>query len=460
MGKSLDILRVPELRKKVLWTLGLLFVYRLGNHILLPGVDPDAYMSRTVNMGGWLGVLNVLSGSAIGSAVVFSLGVMPYISASIVFSLLQKMVPALEQVAKEGQSGQRKINQWTRWATVPICLFQATMVVNQIISRDVHAHSRPIIDPDLFDQFFYKLMLVMILTTGTLIIMWIGEKISEHGIGQGTSLIIMAGIVARLPQQIVASVEGETDSATRFYAEIGLLFIVVVMAVVFFTKAQRRIPIQQAKLTRGRRQLGGARHFIPFKISAAGVMPIVFAQTLFVIPNMLASVSWLSFIRDYLGYDSFLYVLLYTVLIFFFSFFWTAIMFQPKEMANNLKEHGSFIPGIRPGQRTAEFLEGVMVRVTLVGAAFLVVIALLPQFANDMLGKAGRGLTYAIGGTSILITVGVCLDLVDKINAQLVMRNYEGFTGGQAGSSGWARSRGASGGSKASAPALKGGDED
>jgi len=442
LGKVIEIVRVPELRKKILWTLGLLFIYRLGNHILLPGVDPDAFLARISRQGtGWIGVLNVLSGGAIGSATVFSLGVMPYISASIVFSLLQKMVPALEQVAKEGQSGQRKINQWTRWATVPICLFQAYFIVSQLIARDVYGGSRPIIAQEDFENFFYRLLIILVLTTGTLFIMWIGEKITEHGIGQGTSLIIMAGIVASLPQQIHATTAGDIESPTRFWAEIAGLFVVIVMAVVFFTKAQRRIPIQQAKLTRGRRQLGGARHFIPLKISAAGVMPIVFAQTLFIVPNMLASVPWLSFMREYMGYDSFLYVLLYTVLIFFFAFFWTAIMFQPKEMANNLKEHGSFIPGIRPGQRTAEFLEGVMVRVTLVGSSFLVVIALVPQFANDLLGSAGRGLTYAIGGTSILITVGVCLDLVDKINAQLVMRNYEGFTGGQGGS-GWARSRG------------------
>ena len=441
-GKTLEILRVPELRKKIFWTLGLLFVYRLGNHVLLPGAIPENFLQKAGGApGSWLGVLNVLSGSAIGSATVFSLGVMPYISASIVFSLLQKMVPALEQVAKEGQSGQRKINQWTRWATVPICLFQAFFVVNQLLARDV-ASAHPIIDPDDFARWYYRLAIILILTTGTLFIMWIGEKISEHGVGQGTSLIIMAGIVARLPQQILITTAGDIESKTRFWAEIVALFVVIVMAVVFFTKAQRRIPIQQAKLTRGRRQLGGARHFIPLKISAAGVMPIVFAQTLFVIPNMLAAIPHMGFVREYLGYDSFLYVLLYTVLIFFFAFFWTAIMFQPKEMANNLKEHGSFIPGIRPGQRTAEFLEAVMVRVTLVGAAFLVVIALVPQFANDLLGSAGRGLTYAIGGTSILITVGVCLDLVDKINAQLVMRNYEGFSsGGQGGGSGWARRR-------------------
>ena len=446
-GKTFEILRVPELRKKILWTLGILFVYRLGNHILLPGVDADAYVARTSQAGaGWLGILNVLSGGAIGSATVFALGVMPYISASIVFSLLQKMVPALEQISKEGQSGQRKINQWTRWSTVPICIFQSYFIVKHVIAKDVYGATTPIIPRDTFDWIPYQIGLIFVLTTGTLMIMWLGEKISEHGIGNGTSLIIMAGIVARLPQQVMQSLEGDEGSKTRYVAEILGLFIVVVMAVVFFTKAQRRIPIQQAKLTRGRRLLGGARHFIPLKISAAGVMPIVFAQTLFVLPNMMAAIPGLGFMRVYLGYDSFLYVLLYTVLIFFFAFFWTAIMFQPKEMANNLKEQGSFIPGIRPGQRTADFLEGVMVRVTLVGAAFLVVIALMPQFANDMLGSAGRGLTYAIGGTSILITVGVCLDLVDKINAQLVMRNYEGFASGEGGSSGARRGTPAPGG--------------
>jgi preprotein translocase subunit SecY len=445
-GKVVEILRIPELRKKVLWTLGLLFLYRLGNHILLPGANPDVFQAKLANQGaGVLGVVNMLSGSSLGSATVFSLGVMPYISASIVFSLLQKMVPGLEAVAKEGQSGQRKINQWTRWATVPICLFQASMVVLGIISKDVHSQARPIIDPATFDSVFYRIAIVLILTTGTLFIMWIGEKISEHGVGQGTSLIIMAGIVARLPTLISQSVTSDSEGRARFLAEIVAMFVCSVMAVVFFTKAQRRIPIQQAKLTRGRRTISGGRHFIPLKITSSGVMPIVFAQTLFVVPSMLGKVPGLSFIGDYFGYESYLFILLYTVLIFFFSFFWTAIMFQPKEMANNLKEYGSFIPGIRPGQRTAEFLEGVMVRVTLVGAGFLTVIALVPYFADDLLGTQGsRGIARAIGGTSILITVGVCLDLVDKINAQLVMRNYEGFTGPSG--AGWARRRDTSGG--------------
>ncbi|MBL8841658.1 MAG: preprotein translocase subunit SecY [Planctomycetes bacterium] len=445
-GKATEILRVPELRKKILWTLGLLFLFRLGNHILLPGVDPEEFVRRLgTGNSGVIGILNALSGGALGSATVFSLGVMPYISASIVFSLLQKMVPALEQVAKEGQSGQRKINQWTRWATVPICLFQAGITVTTLISQDVSQGGQPLISPELFASFWYKTAIVLILTAGTLLIMWIGEKITEHGIGQGTSLIIMAGIIARLPTQISTSLSGDPEHKTQFIAEIVGLFVISVIAVVFFTKAQRRVPIQQAKLTRGRRQLGGARHFIPLKVSAVGVMPIVFAQTLFVIPSMLGKAPGLGFINEYFGYESFLYLLFYTALIFFFSFFWTAVMFQPKEMANNLKEYGSFIPGIRPGQRTAEYLEGVMVRVTLVGAAFLAVIALFPYFANDLLGTSGgRGIAYAIGGTSILITVGVCLDLVDKINAQLVMRNYEGFTGGQTGG-GWARRREAGG---------------
>jgi len=447
-GKATEILRVPELRKKIFWTLVLLFAYRLGNHILLPGVDADEFVRRLGSQSsGVVGILNALSGGALGSATVFSLGVMPYISASIVFSLLQKMVPALEQVAKEGQNGQRKINQWTRWATIPICIFQASVTVSQLLGREASG-TRPLIDPALFTSFFYKCAIILILTAGTLLIMWIGEKISEHGIGQGTSMIIMSGIIARLPTQISSSLVGDPENRTQFIAEIIALFVLSVLAVVYFTKAQRRVPIQQAKLTRGRRQLGGARHFIPLKVSAVGVMPIIFAQTLFVVPTMIGKAPGMGFINEYLGYESFLYLILYTVLIFFFAFFWTAVMFQPKEMANNLKEHGSFIPGTRPGQRTADFLEGVMVRTTLVGAAFLAVIALLPQFANEAFSIAGRGLAGVIGGTSILITVGVCLDLVDKINAQLVMRNYEGFTSGQTGGSssgggggGWARRR-------------------
>jgi len=435
-GKAFDIFKVPDLRKKVFWTLALLFVYRLGNHILLPGANPDAFQRAIQGSGGWTSVLNTLSGGAIGSATVFSLGVMPYISASIVFSLLAKMVPALEQVAKEGAAGQKKINQWTRWATVPICLFQAYFVVSSTLARDAQHSAHPVIDAAKF-TFFYELMLVLVLTAGTLMIMWIGEKISELGIGQGTSLIIMAGIVARVPT-IFENVGSDT-SKTQFIAEVFGLFIVVVWSVVFFTKAHRRIPIQQAKLTRGRRQLGGARHFIPLKVNAAGVMPIVFAQTIFLLPNMIAKIPNMGWIDSYFGYESYLHIVLLTVLIFFFAYFWTAIYFQPKEMANQLKEGGSFIPGIRPGQRTADFLEGVMVRTTLVGAAFLVVVALLPQVANELFGMAGRGLAGVIGGTSILITVGVCLDLVDKINAQLVMRNYEGFTGS---GGGWARRRG------------------
>ena len=456
LSKVVEIFRVPDLRKKVLWTFVLLFVYRIGNYILLPGANPEAFTRGIVGQGGLFGVLNAISGSAIGSATVFSLGVMPYISASIVFSLLAKMVPALEQVAKEGAAGQKKINQWTRWATVPICLFQAFFVVWSTLAKDARVSAHPVISPENFDNFFYKMMLVLVLTGGTLFIMWLGEKISELGVGQGTSLIIMAGIVARVPT-IFESITNSETSKTQFIAEVFGLFIVVVWSVVFFTKAHRRIPIQQAKLTRGRRQLGGARHFIPLKVNASGVMPIIFAQTIFLVPNLIAQIPNMSWVNELFGYDSFMHIVLLIVMIFFFAYFWTAIYFQPKEMANQLKEGGSFIPGIRPGQRTADFLEGVMVRTTLVGAAFLSVIALLPQFANEAFSIAGRGLAGVIGGTSILITVGVCLDLVDKINAQLVMRNYEGFTGS---SGGWARRKAAGEPEeRPRAPASLGGDE-
>jgi preprotein translocase subunit SecY len=424
-------------------TLGLLAVYRIGFHIPLPGVNLENLARIKEGTGGLaaFGILNALSGGAIGSSMLFSLGVMPYISASIIFSLLSKMVPALEAMSKEGAQGQKKINQYTRYAAVPICLLQAFFIVRGLIAQDVANSQYPLIDPQLFNGFFYQIGIVLMLTTGTLFIMWIGEKITEHGIGNGISLIIMGGILSRLPSLTMMTLSSNSDNRMQALALITVMFVTVVVVIVYFTKAQRRIPIQQAKLTRGRRQLGGARHYIPLKVNSANVMPIIFASALFIIPNLLARVPGLSWMEEYLGYNSFFYLIAYTALIIFFAFFWTALMFQPTEMANNLKEHGSFIPGIRPGKKTANYLETVMVRVTLAGAAFLAAIALFPQVAATLFTDVQVGLVYAIGGTSILIVVGVCLDLVDKINAHLVMRNYEGFMATGGASSSWARGR-------------------
>ncbi len=443
LKKVVEVLRVPELRTKILITLSLLVVYRLGFHIPLPGVDLENLKKLQESQGGFMaafGILNALSGSSISSCMIFSLGVMPYISASIIFSLLTKMVPSLEALSKEGAAGQKKINQYTRYATVPLCLVQAFFVVNGLLRGSIVGAQDPIIDPELFSSFFYRIGIICMLTTGTLIIMWIGEKITENGIGNGISLIIMAGILAQVPGMILLSINAQGESQVQVFATLIVIFVMVVGVIVYFTKAQRRIPIQQAKLTRGRRQMAGGRHYIPLKVNSAGVMPIIFASALFIVPQLIAQISWFSWADEYFGYNSFFYTLIYTALIFFFAFFWTALMFQPTEMANNLKEHGSFIPGIRPGKRTAEHLETVMVRVTLAGAAFLAAVALFPQVAASMFSGLQVGLVSVIGGTSILIVVGVCLDLVDKINAHLVMRNYEGFTAGKS-SSTWARGR-------------------
>ncbi len=440
-----NLFRIQELRQKLLITIGLLFVYRIGFHVPLPGVD--AYKLAEIakqRMTGSpiLGVMNMLTGSQLGSAVLFSLGVMPYISASIIFSLLVKVVPSLEALSKEGAAGQKKINQYTRYATVPICLLQSYFVIFGTLIRV----------PGLVPggvTIGYALVAMISLTAGSIFIMWLGEQITEYGVGNGVSLIIMAGIIARMPSYIVlflnkpAMTKDEKIKALMLFA---LAWAVTVFVIVYITKAQRRIPIQQAKLTRGRKVYGGQRHFLPIKVNQAGVMPIIFASALTVIPSLLGKAlenyipgfRWLS---DAFGADrGWWYWMVYCGMIVFFSFFWNSLMFQPKEIANNLKEYGSFIPGIRPGHRTAEYLEGVMTRLTLAGSVFLAAIAFLPSFVT---GSINIDYTIAlfIGGTSVLIVVEVALDFIEKLNAMLVMRHYDGFLKTDAGLGGWARRR-------------------
>ncbi len=447
-----NLFKVKEIRTKILITLGLLLVYRIGFFIPLPGVDVGPMLAQKENLSGvgkLFAMMNVLTGGSLGSATLFSLGVMPYISASIIFSLLAKAVPALEKIAKEGQAGQRKINQYTRLATVGICLVQSWFVIFGALgsaeSKLLHVGVR---------EWFglYCIVVMVALTAGTMFVMWIGEQITEHGVGNGTSLIIMSGIIASLYPSLTQYFSFGMDreawqSLLLFAGAWGF----VVIAVVYMTKAQRRIPIQQAKHTRGRKVYGGQRHFLPFKVNQAGVMPIIFGSTLLLIPTMLGSVTGINWFADTFGSQrGFWYVSSFTVLIFFFSFFWTSMMFQPNEIANNLKEGGSFIPGIRPGKSTAEYLEHTMIRITIAGATFLALVAVAPSlFGRRGGGNMDQVLIYFMSGTSILIVVGVALDMVEKINALLVMRNYEGFLGegsptstgpgAPAGSSGWGR---------------------
>lgn len=433
LGAVGNVARIPELRNKILLTLSLLIIYRIGSHIPLPGVDVDAVRAAASQAGGafgaMLGMFNTLSGGSLGNLVLFSLGIMPYISASIIFSLLTKVVPTLEKLSKEGPAGQKKINQYTRYATVPLCIIQAFFIVRGVIPQMLSFEGAPIIDPDLFYTFRYQAMAILALTTGGIFLMWLGEQITEYGIGNGISLLIMCGIVSGIPVAIrdfIGQPGMEPTKKIQIGIIMGMLFIGMILVVVLITKAHRRIPIQQARQMRGRRQYGGQRHYLPIKLNQAGVMPVIFASSLLIVPGIVFGMIGVSFLEQMFNATSFIYITLYIALIFFFAFFWTTLMIQPTEMAKNLKEYGSFVPGIRPGRRTSEYLEGIMVRITLVGAAFLAFIALLPQLASQGLGVQ-QMFTQFLGGTSILIVVGVALDLVDKINSHLLMRDYDGF---------------------------------
>jgi len=431
-----NLFRIPELRKRLGVTLMLLLVYRVGWNIPLPGIDPGklkAMMAAGGSQSALINFINIISGGGLQRASLFSLGIMPYISASIIFSLLVKVIPALEKLSQEGSAGQRKINQWTRYSTVPICIIQAAFTVRQFtgnIRIPVEGGST-VLSPLIFGSNLpgtgMILGWVLALTTGTIFLMWVGEQITEYGVGNGISLLIMAGIVARLPQSLGGSNLGAASAALL----IGL-FILVILGVVFITKGTRKIPVQYAKLTRGRKVYGGQRHYMPIRVNMAGVMPVIFASALLAFPPLLFNAVGLPTVANALGYGKYLWAVLYIVLTFFFSFFWVALMFNPVEMSKNMKEYGSFVPGIRPGRPTAEHLEKIMNRITLAGAAFLAVIAVLPVVIADTMGLPTM-MTIYLGGTTILIVVSVALDLVDKLNSYLVMRNYEGFlhTGGK-----------------------------
>lgn len=439
-----NVFRIPELRKKIFLTLALLFVYRIGFHIPLPGVNIAKLEAlKHYHSEGALkmifGLMSTLSGGALGTCYIFTLGVMPYISSSIIMSLLVKVIPALERLSKEGAQGQKVINKYTRWGTVLLCFVQGIFIIRGYLTDMVLETG--IIDQRIFGTFWFHLLALLVFTTGTLFIMWLGEQISEHGVGNGISLIIMAGIIARMPAQFVLLWDTvESDQRLKTIAQLALFYVLIVMGIVFITRGQRRIPIQQARLTRGRKVYGGQRHYLPLRVNQAGVMPIIFAAALFILPPLLDRIFGGNFFNDMFRWGSFWYVFGYVIMIFFFSFFWTALMFQPTEIANNLKENGGFVPGLRPGKRTADYLEDVMYRVTLAGATFLALIAIVPMIVSAQLKNVPPYIAVFLGGTSILIVVGVILDLVDKLNSQLLMRNYDGFVAGGA-SSAWARGR-------------------
>lgn len=426
----LQLFRIPETRKRIVTTLLLLLAYRVGFQVPIPGLSPE-FLRSTAEQGTLFGLMSAFSGGALGNTTIFALGIMPYISASIIFSMLTKISPTLEAVAKEGASGQKKINQWTRLAVVPIALVQALFIYMGVFAQNKDMISEGMRGHPLM----LGIVVVFSLLAGALLVMWIGELITEHGVGNGASLIIMAGIIATMPMAFQRLAGTEDFWQTLLY--MTAVWLVVVFCVVFIHKGARRIPIQYARLTRGPRVYGGQRHFLPLKVNMAGVMPIIFASVLFVIPALLFEMVGLDYLRNvFQNQTGFVHVASYIALVFAFCFFWNRLMFQPEDIANNLREHGSFIPGIRPGAKTAEYLDNVLRRLTLAGAAFLAIVAVFPAFITQ-----GTAMTddmrYFLGGTSVLIVVGVALDLVDKLNAQLVMRNYEGFM--KSSGPGWTR---------------------
>ncbi len=440
------IFTIPELRNKIFLTLILLAIFRLGHAIPLPMVDVTKMKANLEQsdsvLGGALRQAAIFSGSDLDQASIFGLGIMPYISASIIFQILATVWGPLERLQKEGESGRKKINEYTRYATVFLCIGQSWGYV---------AFAKSFILPEYLNAngslpFSWQFTLVMIMTAGTIFMMWIGEQIDEYGIGNGISLLIMAGILARMPHAgytLIAPVisAGQLELSSSGAGQVGLdtflmlavLFCAVIAGVIYITQGQRRIPTQSAKHVRGRRVFGGGnRQYLPLRINQAGVMPIIFASSLLLFPTMIFrslaahNSFWSPFEQAFHRESSFVYNLMYVLLIYFFCYFWTAISFNPKDMSENLKNYGSFIPGYRPGRRTADYLEKVMVRITYVGAGFLAVIAVLPTMITSWL-PVDMSVASFYGGTSLLIAVSVAFDLVQKIDSHLVMRNYKGL---------------------------------
>ncbi len=416
--------RVPELRRRVLFTLAMLAVYRLGVHVPTPGIDRHAMAAFFEQQKGTLfGFLNLFSGGALEQFSVFSLGIMPYISASIILQLLTVVFPYLERLSKEGEMGRRKITQYTRYGTVVLSIIQGMMISMGLEGTHGPGGFSLVLTPG----WAFRIMTVITLTSGTAFIMWLGEQITERGIGNGISLIIFAGIVARLPSAVSTTMqfvrEGELGPLIALL--IVVLSVIVVGAIIFVERGQRRIPVQYAKRVVGRKMYGGQSSHLPLKLNTANVIPPIFASSILIFPATLAQFAnhpWIQKISGLLAPGQWLHDIVYVVLIIFFAFFYTAVVFNPVDVAENMKKFGGYIPGIRPGQKTADFIERVLSRVTLSGAIYLCIVCLLPTILVQQLN-----VPFYFGGTALLIVVGVALDTVAQMETHLISRNYEGF---------------------------------
>ncbi len=427
-----NMFRIAELRKRLMFTFGLLAVYRLGIFITTPGVDREAMKSYISSSGGLLSLFNLFSGGALEQLSIFALGIMPYISSSIILQLLTVVVPALEKLQKEGELGRRKITQFTRYGTIVLSVVQGFGIAFYLenigtpnADQTVNTAVRVVHSPG----WGFRLLTVISLAAGTAFIMWLGEQITERGIGNGISLVIFAGIVARIPDAAVQTIyqfrssTQETD-ATKFII-LALLMVVVIAVIIFFERGQRRIPVQYAKRVVGRKIYGGQSTHLPLKVNSSGVIPPIFASSILLFPMTLSSwFPWMQTVAGAIRDGGWIYNSLYVAMIIFFAYFYTAVTFNPVDVADNMKKHGGYIPGIRPGKKTAEYIDKVLTRITFGGAVYLSAVCVLPTVIMTYFN-----VPFYFGGTSLLIVVGVALDTVQQIEGHLITRNYEGFTG-------------------------------
>jgi preprotein translocase subunit SecY len=451
-----NIWDVPDLRKRVLFTLGLLAIYRVGNHVPTPGINAQSLIDFfEQNKGNWFGLVDMFSGGNLAKVTIFALGIMPYITASIILQLLTVVWPFLEKLSKEGELGRRKITQYTRYGTMLISVVQS-FGISVYLERLTLANQFRIVE---HPGWGFKFMTVLTLTTGTCFIMWLGEQITDRGIGNGMSLIIFAGIVVGFPRGLIDTFTMVQRGDISLFATLVLVaaMFVVVAAIVFVERGQRRIPVQYARRVVGRRVYGGQTTHLPLRVNTAGVIPVIFASSIIAFPQTIASFfqannAWMQSVSEQLRWGMPLYNVLYVSFIIFFCYFYTAIVFNPDDVAENMRKYGGFIPGIRPGKRTAEYLDHILGRITFGGAIYLALVAILPEFlitgfkvaplpvigpgldmflSNNGLGWITEGLhlNFYFGGTSLLIVVGVAMDTVAQVEAQLIMRHYDGFTG-------------------------------
>ncbi|MFD2922068.1 preprotein translocase subunit SecY [Terrimonas rubra] len=420
-----NIWSIEELRQKILFTLLLIVIYRIGSHIVLPGIDPIRLEQLNANNAnnGILDLINTFAGGAFNMASIFALGIMPYISASIFMQLMTVLVPTFQKMQKDGESGRKKINQYTRYLTVAVTIVQAFAYVSYL---------RQTSGPAIMENFgaaYFTISTILTLTAGTMLVMWMGEKITDKGLGNGTSLIIMVGILARLPQSFFQELTSRSTRAGNiliFIVEIAV-FIAIILGCILLVQGVRKVPVNYAKQLTGNKQFGGARQFLPLKVNGAGVMPIIFAQAIMFLPTLFTLGSTSSIGKAFTDHKNIWYMVIYSVVVIGFTFLYTALIFNPRQIADNLKQNNGFVPGVAPGQPTADYIGTIMDRITLPGAILLALVGILPGIAELVFVGMQPSFSTFFGGTSILIMVGVILDTLQQIETQLLMRQYDGL---------------------------------